>query len=110
MVISSIGGNLPTGHAEKLGRTIIWNTTAQYKIAKYIWPEIESNATYFYGGKNDGKMQNFVTPGVTVSKLKFHPADAKSRAAIAFGGGMQIATSGFHTFNHNLVFTSRLIF
>jgi hypothetical protein len=109
-VISSVGGNLPTGDTVKLGRTVAWNTTAQYRIHKFIWPEVEDNATFFYGGKNDGKMQNFVTPGITFSKFKFHPHDAKSRLAIAFGGGEQIATSHLHTYNHELVFTARLIF
>ena len=109
-VISSLGGTLPTGDTVKLGRSVAWNTTAQYKLGKYFWPEVEDNATFYYGGKNDGKMQNFLTPGITFSKFKFHPQEPKSRAAIAFGGGEQIATSGFHTYNHNLVFTSRLIF
>lgn len=109
-VISSLGGTLPTGDTVKLGRSMAWNTTAQYRIHKYVWPEIEDNATFYYGGKNDGKMQNFVTPGITFSKFKFHPKEAASRVAIAFGGGEQIATSGFHTYNHNLVLTSRLVF
>jgi Putative MetA-pathway of phenol degradation len=109
-VISSLGGTLPTGDTVKLGRSVAWNTTAQYRIHKFVWPEIEDNATFFYGGKNDGKMQNFVTPGITFSKFKFRPQVASSRAAIAFGGGEQIATSGFHTYNHNLVFTGRLLF
>jgi hypothetical protein len=109
-VISSLGGTLPTGDTVKLGRSVAWNTTAQYKIGKYVWPEVESNATFFYGGKNDGKMQNFLTPGVTFSKFKFRPQVATSRAAVAFGGGEQIATSAFHTYNHNLVLTARLIF
>jgi hypothetical protein len=109
-VISCAGGTLPTGDTVKLGRTVAWNTTAQYRIHKYFWPEIEDNATFFFGGKNDGKMQNFLTPGITFSKFKFHPKDAKSRPAIAFGGGEQIATSHLHTYNHNLVFTARLLF
>ena len=109
-VISCAGGTLPTGDTVKLGRTVAWNTTAQYRIHKYFWPEIEDNATFFFGGKNDGKMQNFLTPGITLSKFKFHPGDAKSRPAIAFGGGEQIATSHLHTYNHNLVFTARLLF
>ena len=109
-VISSVGGTLPTGDTVKLGRSVAWNTTAQYKIGKFVWPELESNATWFYGGKNDGKSQNFLTPGATFSKFKFHPADPHSRAAIATGAGMQIATSKFHTYNHNLVFTARLLF
>jgi hypothetical protein len=109
-VISSLGGTVPTGDTTKLGRSVAWNTTAQYRIHQYFCPEIEDNATWFYGGKNDGKMQNFLTPGIVFSKFKFHPQDAKSRTAIAFGAGMQIATSGFHTYNHSLVFTSRLVF
>jgi hypothetical protein len=109
-VISSLGGTLPLADAATLGRTVVWNTTAQYHAGKYVWPELESNATFFYGAKNDGKMQNFLTPGVTFSKFKFHPQEAKSRAAVAFGAGMQIATSQFHTYNHNLVFTGRLVF
>lgn len=110
VVISCAGGGLPTGNTVKLGRTVTWNTAAEYKIHKYFWPQIESNATFFFGGKNDQKMQNFLTPGVTVSKLKFHPEDPTSRSAIAFGAGEQIATSHFHTYNHNLVLTARLLF
>ncbi len=109
-IISTLGGSLPTGDTNKLGRSVAWNTAAQYHGGKYLWPELESNATWFYGGKNDGKMQNFLTPGITTNRFKFHPKDAKSRTGIAIGAGMQIATSQFHTFNHGLVFTSRFIF
>jgi hypothetical protein len=109
-VISSLGGTLPTGDTTKLGRSVAWNTTAQYRLHKYIWPEVEDNATFYYGGKNDGKTQNLLTPGVTFSKFKFRPQVPSSRVAIAFGGGEQIATSHFHTYNHNLVLTGRLIF
>ena len=109
-VISCAGGTLPTGDTVKLGRTVAWNTTAQYRIHKYFWPELEDNATFYFGGKNDGKMQNFLTPGITFSKIKLHPGDERSRLAIAFGGGEQIATSRLHTYNHNLVFTARLLF
>jgi hypothetical protein len=109
-VISCGGGTLPTGDTAKLGRTVAWNTVAQYKVSKYFYPEIEDNATFFFQGKNDGKMQNFLTPALMISKFKFHPENPSSRPAIAFGGGEQIATSQFHTFNHNLVFTARLLF
>ena len=109
-IISCIGGSLPTGNLAKLGRSIAWNTTAQYKVGKYLWPEIESNATYFYGGKNDGKAQNFLEPGFTTSKFKLRPGTETSRIGLAFGAGIQIATSSFHAYNHQLVFTSRFIF
>ncbi|AXC11248.1 hypothetical protein ACPOL_1910 [Acidisarcina polymorpha] len=109
-VISSLGGLLPTGDTKTLGRSIAWNTTAQYRLGRYVWPELEANTTHFLGGKNDGKTQNFLTPGITFSKFKFHPQDTHSRTGIAFGAGMQMATSHFHSYNHELVFTARLIF
>ncbi len=109
-VISCLGGTLPTGDTDKLGRTIPWNTTAQYKLGKYWWPELESNATYYFGGKNDGKTQNFLEPGFTAGKFKLQPHNETARAGLAFGAGMQIATSSFHSYNHALVFTARLLF
>jgi hypothetical protein len=109
-IISALGGTLPTGDTNKLGRSIVWNTTAQYHLGKYLWPELEANATHYVGGKNNGHTQNFLTPGMTTSKFKFHPSDARSRLGFVAGAGMQIATSKFHTYNHELVFTTRLVF
>ena len=109
-VQSTLGGTLPTGDVGKLGRTVAWNTTAQYRVHKYFWPEVEDNASFFFSGKNGGKMQNFLTPGITFSKFKFRPNSPTSRPAIAFGVGEQIATSQFHTYNHNLVLTARFLF
>jgi hypothetical protein len=109
-VISCLGGTLPTEETNKVGRSIGWNTTAQYHLSKYVWPELESNATWFFAGKNGGKKQNFLTPGIVFSKFKFRPSDERSRIGVAFGAGMQIATSQFHTYNHELAFTSRLVF
>ena len=109
-VISTLGGNLPTGETNKIGRTIAWNTVAQYHLSKTLWPELESNATYFFAGKNAGRQQNFITPGLVFSKYKVHPHDDASRLGFGFGAGMQIATSHFHTYNHNLTFTSRFVF
>lgn len=109
-VISTLGGSLPTGDTAKLGHSIAWNTVAQYKIGKYWWPELESNMTHFVGGKNDGKTQEFLEPGFTACKFKFQPRDASARGGLAFGAGMQIATSGFHSYNHALVLTARLLF
>ena len=109
-VISCLGGTLPTEETNKIGRSIAWNTTAQYHLSKWVWPELESNTTWFFAGKNDGKKQNFLTPGIVFSKFKFHPSDETSRTGVAFGAGMQIATSQFHTYNHELAFTTRFIF
>jgi hypothetical protein len=108
-VQSTLGAILPAGDAAKLGRVVVWNAVAQYHVGKFFWPEIENNASFYHGGANNGRLQNFVTPGLMFSKLKFH-RDSRSRGALMFGGGMQIATSKFHTYNHALVLTTRMLF
>jgi hypothetical protein len=108
-VQSTIGGVLPNSSVSTIGRTISWNTTAQYQVFKYFWPEVESNASYYHLGPNNGKSQNFVSPGLMVSKIKFR-RDAKNRLALIVGGSMQIATSSYHAYNHDLVFSSRVAF
>jgi hypothetical protein len=111
-VQSTIGATLPTGSpaTNTSGRPILWNTAAQYHIGKLFWPEVESNSTFFQGGPNDGKTQEFMTPGIIIGKCGLHPSDPKSRPGLAFGGGMQIATSHLHTYNHELVLTVRWIY
>ncbi|MGA2235884.1 MAG: hypothetical protein ABSG23_10460 [Terriglobales bacterium] len=55
------------------------------------------------------RKQNFVTPGLMLSKFKLE-RDPRNRLALMFGGGMQIATTQFHTYNHALVLTARMLF
>ena len=108
-VQSTVGATLPAGDTAKLGRIVLWNTVAQYQIYKLFWPEIESNATFYHGGPNEGRVQNFVTPGLMVSKFKLQ-SDPLNRLALIFGGGFQIATTRFHTYNHGTVLTARMLF
>jgi hypothetical protein len=111
-VQSTLGATLPTGTPAitATGRPVLWNSVAQYRVAKLFWPEVESNATFYKGGTNDGKTQEFITPGLIVGKCALHPTDPKSRPGLALGVGMQIATSHFHTYNHGLVLSARWIF
>ena len=109
-VISALGGTLPTGDTDKLGRSIAWNTTAQYRIHKYFWPEVEANLTHYIGAKNDGKTQNFLSPGITTGKFKLRPSDERSRLGLTFGAGIQIATTQFHSYNHEFASTARFMF
>jgi hypothetical protein len=44
-----------------------------------------------------------------LSKFKLE-RDLRNRLALMFGGGMQIATTQFHTYNHALVLTARMLF
>jgi hypothetical protein len=108
-VQSTLGAILPADDTAKLGRPVVWNTVLQYRIGKRFWPEIESNATFYHGGVNDGRVQNFVTPGLMFSKFKLE-RDPRNRLALMFGGGMQIATTQFHTYNHGLVLSTRMLF
>ena len=111
-VQTTLGATLPTGNPAlaSSGRPVAWNTVAQLRMGKLFWPEIESNATFFKGGTNDGKSQEFLTPGLIVGKCALHPSDPKARPGLAFGGGMQIAASHFHAYNHGLILTARWVF
>ena len=109
-VLSTVGGVLPVADGAALGRTIHWNTVAQYHLAKYVWPELEDNASYFHGGANDGRIQNYVSPGMMVGIFKLRPREQGSRLGVGFGAGVQIATSSYYANNHVLHFTTRFVF
>src|SRR5665213_302061 len=107
-VESSLRGSLPTGKIATQGRTVAWNALVHDRVTAHGWLEIENNATYYFAGSHDGKIQNFITPaGYYVLKRKdwtpTHPY-------LVFAEGMQIATSGFHTYNHNLISEMRILF
>ena len=107
-VISSLGGTLPTGKIATQGRAIAWNTNSQAHVKPHVWFEVGDNATFFVGGSHDGKMQNFVTPAVFyIIRRKEWKA---THPTFIVDGGMQIATSGFHTYNHNLITELRMLF
>ena len=103
-VQSTAGVALPVENTKKLGRPVTWNTTLQYRVDAHTWPEVEFNSTFYNGGPTDGKMQNFVTPGIAE---RFH---LHKRIGLTMGAGMQIATSEYHAYNHALVFTVRMPF
>jgi hypothetical protein len=105
---STLGGTLPTGKIATQGRTVQWNALAAYHPTPHTWLELEDNATYFVGGPRDGKMQNFLTPGAfyILRKKEWKP----THPFFIFDCGMQIATSGYHTYNHNLIPEMRILF
>lgn len=114
---STAGGSLPVTNATGLGRSVIWNSVVQYRIAKtglgrFFWPEVENNSTFYKGGANDGKTATFLTPGMIIGRIPLtHTAEGKpGRLGLTFGAGMQIAATRFHTYNHATVITVRLPF
>lgn len=101
----TFGVGLPTADTSILGRSLPWNNAFQYHVFKKFWPEIELNTTFFKGGPNDGKTQNFVTPGLIIGRLHLW-----KRLGLTVGGGYQIATTQFHTTNHNAILSVRFPF
>ena len=110
--ITSAGGALPVTNAAKLGRSVAWNNAIQYRIGRYLWLENEFNSMFYKGGKNDGKEQTFSTPGIIFSRLPLRRGHLgpPQRLVLTLGAGEQIALTHFETYNHALVFTSRLRF
>jgi len=101
----TLGVTLPTGNEGKIGRTIPWNNAFQYHLYRKFWPELEVNYTHFQDGPNNGKTQVFMTPGLVIGRLHLW-----KRLALTVGGGFQIATTHFHTNNHNGILSVRFPF
>jgi len=107
-VISSVSGLLPMGEVAKQGRTANSNTALQFHPVRPFWFEVENNATFFHGGAHDGEMQSFVLPaGLFVIRPKRW---SPTHPWFIVDSGMQIATSHFHTYNHNLITEVRMLF
>ena len=114
---TTAGGSLPVTNSTGLGHTVTWNTVAQYRLAKtgiarFFWPELESNASFYLGGTNDGKIADFITPGLLIGRipLAHNPDGTPGRLGLTFGAGEQIAVTHFNTYNHATVITARIPF
>jgi hypothetical protein len=108
VVQSALNGVLPTGKIAAQGRAIEWNSTAQLHAGTHAYFDIEDNVTWLTGGTDDGKTQNFLTPAgfLMVRRKGWEPA----HATLVFNAGIQIATSTFHLYNHNVVSEMRILF
>jgi len=114
---STVGGTLPITNAQGLGHTITWNNVAQYRIAKsgiarFFWPEVELNSSFYKGGPANGETAVFATPGLIVGRIPLsHDANGKpGRLGLTCGVGEQIAVSHYHPNNHSTIITLRLPF
>jgi len=104
-VQGTLGAGMPTGNLSKIGYTIPWNNAFQYHLDRKFWPEVEVNYTHYHDGPNNGKTQVFLTPAMNIGRLHLW-----KRVGLTVGGGFQIATTHFHTNNHNGIFTVRFPF
>jgi hypothetical protein len=104
-VQGTFGVGLPTGDTNIVGRTFAWNNAFQYRVFRRFWPEVEINSTFFQNGPNDGRKQVFLTPGLVVGRIPLW-----KRLGLTVGGSVQIATTHFHTNNHNSILSVRFPF
>jgi hypothetical protein len=102
-VQSTIGVQIPVSDSYLTGQQYTSNTAFQYRLGKKLWPELEVNAMGYKGGPSDGKKQTFLTPGLFVGRIPVN-----RNMGLTFGVGMQIATTRYHTYNRNLLFSVRL--
>jgi hypothetical protein len=116
-VTTTAGGSLPVTNSIGLGHTVTWNTVVQYRLAKtgiarFFWPELESNAGFYLGGANDGKIADYITPGLLIGRIPLvhNPDGTPGRLGLTFGAGEQIAVTHFNTYNHATVITARIPF
>ena len=114
---TTFGGTLPVSNAAKLGHTMTWNNVVQYRLAhrgaaRFFWPELEFNSSFFSGGTNDGKIMTFATPGLIIGRIPLSRTTSgePGRLGLTYGAGEQIALTQFHTYNHSLVVTTRIPF
>lgn len=107
-VQSTLGGVLPAGKIDEQGRIIEWNVTGQIHANPLTWFDIEDNAAFFFAGPYDGNSQNFITPA-GFFMIRKNGWGFRHPTAI-LDGGMQMATSHFYFYNHNLITEIRILF
>jgi hypothetical protein len=96
---------LPDGGLQRLGMPLAWNTTFQYRVFKYFWPEFEVNYTWWPNGEREGQTQVFLTPGIVVGRIPIH-----ERVGLTVGFGYQVAVTDRPTYNHSAILTGRIPF
>jgi hypothetical protein len=101
----TIGANLPATGANLLGRAIVFNTAVDYRIKGKIWPMLEQNSVFWSGGTLDGKKEVFLTPGLVLGGFPL-----AERLHLSVGGGIQIAVTPFHQYNHRAILSLRFPF
>jgi hypothetical protein len=85
---ATVGVPIPLEHEHEIGLAIVSNTTLQYHLGKYFWPEVEANLTHWTDGPRADKTQVFVTPGLILGRFQVTPA-----TKFIIGAGYQIAVT-----------------
>jgi hypothetical protein len=104
-VQSTLGITFPNGGEDRLGWPLVWNTAFQYHCFKYLWPELETNYTWFAQGTRTGQEQLFLTPGILFGRFPIH-----NRLGVTFGTGYQVAVTKNRSYNNSVILSGRIPF
>jgi len=99
-------GNSPSVNMSNYGDPVLWNTTFQYHLLQYFWPELEVNYEYWPNGEHSGLSQVLLTPGIIFGRFPLGPP----RQNLIFGVGYQFAVTPNPVVYNNLVATLRITF
>ena len=104
---STLGVSVPDNGGERTGAgtPVLFNTTLQYRVMKYFWPEVEANYTYWPNGEHEGRNQLFLTPGLVIGRIPI-----AGRLGLTVGVGAQFAVTDHPLYHRNIILTARLPF
>jgi len=107
-LITQVGGTLPAARLSQQGRSLNWTMTHQLHVGTHYWFDVENNFHHKFGGPDDGRTQNFITPAAfyMIRRKSWGP----SHALYIFDCGEQIATTHFHTRDHNVIAELRILY
>lgn len=113
-VQGTVGVPIALTHSKTVGNSVVTNVAFQYHWAKFFWPELEVNDTYWASGLREGKNQMLLTPGIILGRF-----DLVGRARFIIGVGYQFAVEPSHvvlkpaltpTYNHAWLMSARVAF
>ena len=100
---STLGYTLPVTAVNRLGHSLLSNTSLQWQVGSF-WPELEYNQTTYRDGPWSGQRQGLATAGI----LWRHPL--RRRIGLVLGLGYQKPVTRFSTQDRTLIATARLPF
>ena len=106
-VQSTVGVSVPENGGSRVGAgtPILFNTAFQYHMLKYLWPEVETNYTYWPNGEHRDLSQLFITPGLVIGRIPI-----AGRVGLTLAAGCQVAVTNDPLYHRNVILSARLPF
>jgi hypothetical protein len=106
----SVPGTPAATTLSNFGDPVLWNTTFQYHLFQYLWPELEVNYEYWPNGEHAGLSQVLLTPGLILGRFKIGQDSPTRPINLIIGAGYQIAVTANPVTQNNFVGTFRITF